>query len=86
MHPRTILTAVLLCASIAVCLLLVGGLPTSVVTAQVDQSPLTFSEAIGFFAQEKTVGESDVALLKTYRQEIGEGDYARGVHDRCEGA
>ena len=79
MHPRTAFREFLLRASIVIGLLMMGGLSASVVTAQVDQAPLTYSEAIGFFAQEKTIGESGAALLKTNRQKIGEGNFARGV-------
>jgi hypothetical protein len=55
MYSGPIPGVILLRASIAMCLLVMGGLPASIVTAQVDHSSLIYSEAIGFFAQEKTI-------------------------------
>jgi hypothetical protein len=48
-------------------------------SAQAIDSPSTYPEAIGFFAQEKTIGESGAALLKTFREKMAMGDYVGGV-------
>jgi hypothetical protein len=67
MYSGPIPGVILLRASIAMCLLVMGGLPASIVTAQVDHSSLTYSEAIGFFAQEKTIKQDP----KQEEEEIG---------------
>jgi hypothetical protein len=46
MYSGPIPGVILLRASIAMCLLVMGGLPASIVTAQVDHSSLSYSEAI----------------------------------------
>jgi len=66
---------------------LIGGVLLAVcgssfeATAQALDSPSTFPEAIGFFAQEKTIGESGAALLKMFREKITMGEYARGAQN-----
>ena len=41
-------------------------------------TPTTLSEAIGFLAREKTVGESGVAILKSLKSEITRMEYLQG--------
>lgn len=42
------------------------------------QPPATLSEAIGFLAREKTIGESGASLLKTLKPEIANREYWDG--------
>ena len=48
-------------------------------TAHAIESPTTYPEAIGFFAQEKTIGETGAALLKAFKEKMAMGDYVGGV-------
>jgi hypothetical protein len=66
-------------ASVFACLIGLIHLSPFNATAQAIESPSTYPEAIGFFAQEKTIGESGAALLKTFREKMAIGDYVGGV-------
>jgi hypothetical protein len=75
--PKRVSTTVLIRATFALGMFLGASLLALMVTAQPIDSPTTYSEAIGFFAQEKTIGETGAALLKTFREKITPGQYAR---------
>jgi len=65
--------------SIFACFIALIHLSSFIATAHAIESPSNYPEAIGFFAQEKTTGESGAALLKMFRDKIRMGEYARGA-------